>query len=191
MTQEPTNETEYIVEESKETFSTWIDRPYIPNELKTQLFKANVLIVPREGFREHSEPVFPTGTEELLNFLRDNMDKGIVPDICSTDQDYREFALHDTWIIIGSFIVTSIVAPIIVDLISEYIKKRWTSKENHTNIKVELTVVEKDGHASRLLYEGSANDFNKSVKPTLKSLADKNVDTQPIVGTQPKKEISR
>jgi len=174
MTHEPSNETDLIVEESKETFTSWINRPYIPQELRGQLANANVLIVPIEGFREHPSPVFPVDTEEFLNYLRDNSDKGIHVDICITDEDYRELALHDALIIIGSLVVTSIVGPIIADLISEYIKKRWMTKEDKAKIKVELTVVEKDGRASRLLYEGPAKEFNKTVKPTLKSLAEKN-----------------
>jgi hypothetical protein len=191
MTHEPPNETEYIVEDTNQTFSTWIDRPYIPNQIKPQLQKANVLIIPREGFREHTEPVFPVGTEEFLNFLRDNTDKGIVPDICIADKDYRELALHGALIIIGSFVVTSIVAPIIVDLISEYIKRRWGSKEDEAKIKVELTVIKSDGRASRLLYEGLAREFNKTVKPTLKSIADRNTVGMTTTNTQPRKELPK
>lgn len=191
MTHEPPNETEFAVEDTDETFSTWIDRPYIPDELRPQLQRANVLIVPREGFREHAEPVFPVGTEELLNFLRDNTDKGVVPDICIADKDYRELALHDALIIVGSFVVTSIVGPIIADLISEYLKRRWGSKEAEAKIKVELTVIESNGRASRLLYEGMAKDFNETVKPTLKSIADSNPEGKSTPNTKPKKELPK
>jgi hypothetical protein len=173
MTHELTNNPELIIEESTENFSTWINRPYIPYKLKAQLSSANVLIIPREGFRERTEKVFPVGTEELFHYLKDNVEKGINADLCIAENDYRELILHDALIIVGGFIVTSLVAPIVADLISDYIRKRFGSKEEKTNIKVEMTVVEKDGRASRLLYEGSAKDFNKTVKPSLKSLSDK------------------
>jgi hypothetical protein len=161
---------EFIVEESKENFSTWINRPYVPHGLREQLSTANVLIIPREGFREHPEPIFPVGTEELFQYLKDASDKGIIVDICIADNDYRELALHDALVIIGGFIVTSLIAPVFVSLISEYIKKRFGFKEKRTKIKIEITAVEKDGRATRLLFEGSAKDFSTTIKQALKSL---------------------
>ena len=183
MNEESQTETKLTVEDSTENFSTWINRPYIPDELKQPLSSANVLIVPREGFREHPEPIFPVGTEELLNHFRDNKEKGIVPDICIADQDYKELALHDATIILGTIVVADIIADIVADLISEYIKKRWKSKEDDAKIKIQLTVVEPDGKASKLLYEGSVKDFNSTIKPTLKSLSEKAANRQ--------KEVSR
>jgi hypothetical protein len=189
MSQEPNVETEFIVEDSEENFSSWINRPYVPEELRNQLVAANVLIVPREGFRERPDPVFPVGTEELLQYFRGNSDKGISADICIADEDYRELALHEALIIIGGFVVTSLVAPIVTDLISTYIKKRWGSKEEKAKIKLELTVVEKDGRASKLLYEGPSKDFSKTVKPALKTLSERNGQGNATPNPKPGKEL--
>lgn len=191
MNEHLTDKTEFIVEPSDEDFSKWISRSYIPDSLKGQLARANVLIVPNEGFREHLEPVFPVGTEELLNFLRDNAGVGIVPDICIADEDYKELALHGALIILGSFIVTSLVAPVIANLISDYIRKRWPAKQEDAEVKVELTVVGKDNRASRLLYEGPAKDFNKTVRPTLEKLAAKDVDSKKNVVSDSNKGIKK
>lgn len=160
-----------LIEASKEDFSTWINRPFIPNELKAQLHRANVLIVPREGFRGRVEPVFPVGTEELFQFLKEYSDKGLNVDLCIADADYRELALHGAVIIVGVFIVTSVIFPVLVILISDYIEKRFGLKEGKSKIKVEMTVIESDGRVSRMLYEGSAKDFKKTVKPSLESIS--------------------
>lgn len=175
MIHDPPEANEFIVEESKETFDTWISRPYIPQDLRQTLLQANVLIVPREGFREYPLPIFPIGTEDFFNYLRENANKGFNVDICISDKDYKELALHSGLLIIGSIVVTAVICPIIADLIGEYIKRHWKTKQN---MKVEIIVVEKDNRATRLLYEGSAKDFLIIVKPKLKELATLSKDRQ-------------
>lgn len=159
------NETIFITENSTDNFDTWINKPFIPDELKKQLRSASVLIIPREGFREHSGLMFPVGTEELFHFLKNNSNGDITVDICISDKDYHELALHDAFLILGAFVVTNIALPIVVNLISTYITNR-----NNVNrrIKVEFTVVENNGRSTHFLYEGSAEDFDKTIKPKLK-----------------------
>jgi len=189
MSHKVSNKKVFIVENSAESFATWINKPFIPEKLRRQLSKANILIVPREGYREEPSPVFPVGTEELLDYLREYSRKGIVPDICINDKDYKELSLHSALIIIGSLVITSIVGPIIADLISEYIKKRWMTKVDKAQIKLELTIVKNDGSASYLLYEGPANEFLSTVKPTLRSLAEKNNKQAELPNTELTKEM--
>lgn len=153
-----------------EDFDFWINKPYIGVELKDKLKKANVLLVPREGFRGDDTNTFPVGTEEFLRFINDNKGPGIDIDICIEDSEYKELALHDASLVIAGFFVTSIVAPIIADLIAEYIKKRWTSKKDTATIKVEMYVQECKNKSKKFLYKGSAKDFIETVKPALLEL---------------------
>jgi len=120
--------------------------------------------------------------------LRDNSEKGVNADLCIADKDYQELALHSDLIIVGGFVVTSLIAPIVVNLISDYIKKRFSSKYEKAGIKVEMAVVEQDGRASKLLYEGSAKDFVEIVKPALSSLAEKKTEQLPSASTKDSKE---
>jgi hypothetical protein len=191
MSHEKSQENELIIKKTKESFSTWIHKPYISEELRKQLEKANVLLVPKEGFRSYSGPVFPVGTEEFLNYLREFSAKGINANICIEDKDYKELALHEAFLIISAFVVTSLVAPIVTDLISEFIKRRWMKEDKNkdNNIKIELTVVKKDGSSASFLYEGPAKAFTKTVKPALISLA-KQENLGETLGNQDKqKEI--
>ncbi len=66
---------EFNVENTEETFATWINKPFIPNELKSELSNANLLIIPREGFGDIDDPLFPTGTEEILTIFKEASDK--------------------------------------------------------------------------------------------------------------------
>jgi len=161
-----------IVEESEEGFSTWINRPYISSERKEKLGMANILILPREGFRGRSEPVFPVGTSELYQYIIDNSDSSVNIDLCIDEDKYQELALHGALIIVGTIIFSSIIGPVIATLISDYIRKRFSSIGSKPEIKVEFTVIQNNGNASRLLYEGPLSAFEETIKPPLLSLAE-------------------
>ena len=165
-------ESDLIVEDTDENFRHWLAKTYLSPTLRTQLSGANVLIVPREGYADLDMPLFPNGTEELLSFLKSQKERGISADICIEDKDYRELTLHVGLIILGAFVVTSILAPVVADLISEYIKRRWPKKFVDSEIKFEITVVKEDGSAKKFLYEGPAKDIEAVVKPALKTFAE-------------------
>lgn len=158
-----------FIEDTAENILTWTNKQFVPEELKIELQKSNVLIVPTEGFREVTTPVFPVGTEELFSFLKDNSSKGINPEICIKDAEYKELALHGALIIIGKFVLLEIIAPVFAVLISEYVLKRWPTKKQD-NMKLELIIVKKNGDSKKLLYEGPVDKFIDTVKPALESI---------------------
>lgn len=166
------HETEFIMEESEENFSTFLDRPNISPDRKEVLRKANVLIVPRDGFRGRPEPVFPVGTSELYQYITEHSGNEISIDICIEETQYKELALHGALIVLGGFVLTAIIAPVMATLIADYIKERFSSKDKSAEIKVEFTVIKENGDASKLLYEGPASTFKDTIKPSLLSLAE-------------------
>jgi hypothetical protein len=159
MTLRPKKPNVFRVEETSQTFDYWLNRPYISGDLKQHLRAANVLLVPREGYLDNAVPLFPNTTEEIFSFLKEHSNQGIATDICIADEDYQELTLHDALVVLGTFVVTSLVAPLFVNLVAEYIKKKWQRREDTTRIKVEMIVVEQNGDAKKFLYEGSAADF--------------------------------
>ena len=166
MFDEPVNANKIDVEESQNTFDYWINRPYISENLKGSLSKTNVLIVPLEGYYDKG-PVFAGFSERLLTFLKNSGYQGLLPDICIEEGDYVELAQHGrTLIIVGAFVLTSIIAPIFVNLVSDFIKQRLGAEDKR--IKIEMTVVDKDGKGKQFRYEGSADSFKDIVLPRLK-----------------------
>jgi hypothetical protein len=160
-----------VMETSQETIQTWANRPYISDALREQLLKANLLLVPREGFRERTDPLFPQGTEAFLQFLHDSQRENITVDICIEDKDYKELILHDTLFILATFVVTSIAAPVVADLIAEYIKHRLGRKEAETIISSKFIVYdEKTGRSVALSYEGPASKYEPTVTEALQKL---------------------
>jgi len=143
-------------------FGYWLERPYVSAELREQLVQANVLIVPVERFRQHEGPLFTTGTEELFHFLRAQSPGGVVVDICIEDNDYQEYSLHDATIEIAHLVIGSLVLPLVVHVLWRFIEKRLT--KGRGTVKAELTVVEPDGQASTLRYDGPAEEFNQALQ---------------------------
>ncbi|MDA2233792.1 hypothetical protein PDM89_11930 [Bacillus cereus] len=157
------------VEQVTENMDTWINRSYITEPLKEELQKANVLILPKEGFRDYKEPVFPIGTEDIYIFFKEHSNEKFSPEICIEDKDYKELALHSSLLILGSFAVTVMVAPIFVDVISHYLEKKTGDKIEECDVNIKVTVVEED-KSTCIHYQGRAADFSQSFTSIVKSL---------------------
>jgi hypothetical protein len=154
---------QFVVEKSETSFDAWLSKPYISDQLRRQLSKSNVLLLPQEDFREGTGIIFPLGTDEFFSYLRENAPEKVEVDILVEDSDYKEIALFsDLLIILGSFFVTSIVAPIFVNLVSDYLVKKKLPKKTTNQVRIEI-LVERDEGTTRVFYEGSVSDFHKTV----------------------------
>jgi len=154
-----------VKESSIESFDSYLSRPYIGEILRKRLSEANALIIPNEGYDNRSDLVyFPSGTEDLYQFLKDKNVGGLNLDACIEDKDYKEVALHADWLILAGFLVTELVAPLIVALLAEYIKKRLGKRESETIVKARLIIREnKDGHYAEYKYEGPASEYREAM----------------------------
>ncbi|MDJ0619573.1 MAG: hypothetical protein QNJ63_23000 [Calothrix sp. MO_192.B10] len=162
---------QFVVEKSDLSFKTWLAKPYISDELRQQLLKSNVLLLPQENFREGTGIIFPIGTDEIFSDLRENAPDDVCIDILIEDSDYKEIALFsDPLIILGGFIVTSIVAPIFVNLLSDYLIKKRLIQKTASQIRIEI-LVEGNKETTRVFYEGSVSDFYKTVYPVVESIS--------------------
>lgn len=159
--------------ESKQGLSYWLSHQYINKELETNLKLANLLLVPQEGFRTFEGPIFPVGTSEFFRFLQVKHPPDIKVDICVQDEEYRELALNSDWLILPEIWVISFVAPIAVNLISEYLKKRLSLGNETRIVKVRLIVEEKSGDRPKtveIFYDGPAKHFLEEMTGVLDEL---------------------
>ena len=112
------------ISEVDESFDTWINQPFVPENLKPELKQASILIVPVIGFRRDGEATFPVGTDNVLAFFKEKLPPGIIVDICIDDAGYMELSLHSNFKRIGTFIVTSILLPVFVTVLSDFVKEK-------------------------------------------------------------------
>ncbi|MBL7128968.1 MAG: hypothetical protein ISS16_08285 [Ignavibacteria bacterium] len=151
-----------IIEKTNEDFNHWINQNFITNKLRLELQNSNLLIIPQKGFRDRDDLNFPVKTAEFLEYIKENSDDTLIPDICIEDEDYKELALHSEWIIIADIVIRYIVLPLYLGILSNYLFYRWKNKLKDKKIKFELNVV-KENETLNLKYEGPADIFQELI----------------------------
>lgn len=185
-----TSEDQYLfVEPTNKDFAYWLRRPYISAELRSRLSEVNVLLVPQEEFRGKVGPVFPVGTEEVLEYLRESGQQKITTDICISDQDYKEIALHSAWHDLADFVVKDVFAGVVVDLVADYLRKKWLSSRDDSKVKFRMTVVYGQGRQVCLSYEGPSSSFQSTVQQALSSSKSDVSETPSLLGSSKIKKL--
>jgi hypothetical protein len=181
------NDNDYSLtkEVSGETINSWSKRNYIGKELQERLVKAGALIIPNEGYGDSNDIYyFPEGTEYLVSFLQKNNKEDQYIDICIEEDNYKELAQHAGLLIIAGVIATKICAPLLVNLISEYIKKRLGSRANDTTVKTSLTVSNvNEGKSICLTYEGPASTYENIMLGAVKEILKEEGKSSPELKT--------
>jgi hypothetical protein len=161
------------IEDSNDSFETWINKDFVPKTLRTQLSQANALIIPEEQVRNISGPVFPTGTELLWRRFEKNDAQDLKLEICIGD-DYEEYAFHGVdLILIAGFVVQNIVAPVVAMMVYDHIKGRVKKDEDaNAEVRFEMTIVLPDKTSKKIKYKGPASKFDKLIE-TVKQVSSK------------------
>jgi hypothetical protein len=131
-------------------------------------------LLPREGFRGEDVLTFPVRTEEFYGFLKQELGNAHPIDLAVEEKDYKELALHAGVIELGALLVGSVLVPLLVNVISDYINRRAeaTGKNDEPTVRVELIVQEQTPEAVRtikLSYDGPATDFLPSMKEAIQN----------------------
>lgn len=127
------------VTDTNENFDTWISKEFVPQDLRDSLSNAAIMMVPFENLREDTGPLFPTGTEELFRYFKENLPKEIQIDICIADEDYQEFAFYNDYKRLGHFIITAIAVPVFVGILSPYIYDNYIK---HDESKPQIQIID-------------------------------------------------
>lgn len=189
--------TNFTIKDSKTTFDEWVNKDYIPDNLKESLSNAAILIIPSENLRDYDKPLFPTSTDEIFRYFKKNLPQDLTIDICISDEDFVEYAFNSNYKRLGLFLVKSAAIPVFVALFSAYIydtyikddesKPQTTVIDNSknvtiinngtltdkkymepTNIMFSVTLIDSVGNSKEINYEGPA----KEVDVVLKALKD-------------------
>lgn len=160
------------IEAIENSYQDFISRPYVSEDLRERLDKANVLLLPNEGYGDRQELVyFPGGTTEFFQYIESQDLSDIIIEVCMEEEDYKEVVLHADWLILPTFIVVDIVVPIMVKLIAEYIIRTFGERLSDAQVKSEMIVREDDsGRLIKISYEGPASDYRDAVLLGIKAL---------------------
>lgn len=152
-----------IVQDSNETFESWINKEFIPSDIKPILSQASILFVPTIEFRGENELTFPVLTESIFNYFKENLPKGINAEICIADSQYHELALHSDYKRIGNFVVTKIAIPIFVGILLNYINDTYTKPEQ---AQPQITITNIDNSSHTTIINQTSKQIPKYLEPT-------------------------
>ncbi len=126
---------------------------------------ANVFIIPEEHLRDGYDILFFENTKNLLRALNDHGD--IKADVPCSEEDFKEIELHSGLLELGTFLVTSFIFPIFVNLVSSFIYdliKKNDDDPKKVKARLKVNVDKKNGKSIKFEYKGPASTFNSSMK---------------------------
>ncbi len=154
------------VSQTTKTRKYWVSKENLHSKTRDSVAKASIVIVPQEGIRDYPGPVFPVGTDELLAAFRKKLPSGIECEIAIEDEDYREVALYGDIITLPQLIVASVVVPLAVNILSQYIWDLVAKRKDKPDVKATFVVDRSTDSAqtsTTLSYEGPAETFEKAI----------------------------
>jgi len=169
-----------IVEPLDATLDDYIAKPYISENLRGQLKRAHMLIVPVPldvSIYTDAPVVFARGTQELFSFLREHAPEGFIADVCIADDDFQEIDQRSSLVEIGTIILQQGALPVALGLLTNYISSKFGRRK--TNIQIEITEIRPDGSSRRLRYKGPVDLFEARVLPAMQSPSHKDLSLPP------------
>jgi hypothetical protein len=100
--------------ETNKDFGYWSAVDWMAESSRAAVLGASVVVVPIEGYREYSGPVFPVGTAEFFQFLKDTIPSGTLVEIAVDDADFKELAVHADVFTIATILLRDVVVPVLV-----------------------------------------------------------------------------
>lgn len=112
-----------------------------------------LIILPSHG----TEDEFYAGSLDTLDYLNDN---NVDAEIYSTDEDYKELSLHGADFWLGTFFVSSVVLPILTNLMSSYIYDKLKARKDD-GISLKLIIERESGSTVSISFDGKVEKLDK------------------------------
>jgi hypothetical protein len=151
----------------------WASRDFLSPTTRESLRRAAIIVVPHERFRDHAAPVFPTGTAELFRMLQKQAPTGMGVEIAIEESEYREVTLHYDVVRLATILVKFVVAPTVVGLLVEHLKKKLGSRFFEAEVEASLVVEREDSNgrmAFQFDYKGPATAYETTIKSGLANM---------------------
>lgn len=169
-----TFDTTLIVSETDITFDQIYGKEYIPTDYMEDIKRANLLIIPNEGFRDEGDVLFPETTREFFEFLKENVTDEIVVDIAISDEDFQRIELHSAVIEVAKIIVQWAVLPVATSMIAAFLYdlvQKYHRKPEDTSAKVQIITEETAMKKSKIItYEGPVSGIKDALDQATKEL---------------------
>lgn len=123
-----------------------------------QVSAAEVLIVPLKDFREGVAFAFHQDTASFARYLAKNLAGKAKIEVLADDDEYVEIALHGASLRFSTLVVSAVIAPVLINLLSSYIYDELKAKPSDT-VEMSLVIESHDCRSVHVGFKGDAKDF--------------------------------
>ena len=152
---------------------------------------AAVVLVPDEGFQDYAGPVFPAGTVDFFQFLREHAPSGTPVAIAAEDTEYKEVVLHSDIVRLATLFVEYAAAPVATSLLGAYLKDLLGNRLKRAEARAAIILHRKDGAAEQTIkisYEGPAENIEAALTAAVAKLPTMARETPPAALPSPAAE---
>lgn len=151
------------------TREEWIKMVELPENMKSGVLSADILIVP--SMMAKQPMAFMSGTTDLFAYLRSQVGDRV--EICIDEDNYVEIELNSRKIRIGKFILKDIALNLYLSILGGYIANQCNrtavpetvieAQEFQKPVEVEfsITVEDSTGRRKEFKYDGPAADYKE------------------------------
>lgn len=149
------------IESTSENKKYWINKEFISQNIKNKLKDSNLIFIPEKryggdiGFHEEALPFF--------EYIEEKNDENITANFCIDEENYQEFILHSYVIRFGEILVESIILPIAINYLYDYLKTKFSNSSEEDKIEIKLNI-EKNNQNIEFEYNGSINNFKEIIR---------------------------
>ena len=149
------------IEPTNEVKAYWLSLG-LGKGLEPQLESAAILLVPEKSQRNSMSYYFHQDTCALYQFLQDKLTGQALVELCATDDEYLEVTLHSSIHRLGTIVVNSLVAPLLVGLLGSYLYDSLKAKPDDV-VEAAVIVEDHECKAFKFTYKGEAKDFQSLI----------------------------
>jgi hypothetical protein len=147
----------FEVKETSEGIGHWLSRPWVDEAQRSGLIKATILALPHTGGEEG--PVFPVGTADFIERLREALGAEATLAVAIRSDDYQELSLHSKAWRLPTLLLTAGVVPVALNILANRIDELLPGHKAGDTTEVTLIVEGPNNKALKLHYKGDASQL--------------------------------
>jgi hypothetical protein len=166
--------------------SYWKHNDKLSCQVREEISLANVLFIPFQ-LNEGGVPksLFARDTEAFVDYLRRSGKDDIRVDLCANDNEYHTLGLYSDPVAltsIGTIVISLIIAPVIKDLILDYIRSLNRKSEQDSIFQINIVIDDELGSIREIQCSGSSVEIEKILPSIFDSVLNytENIDDSTI-----------
>ncbi len=155
--------------------SYWKHNEKLSYQVREEISPANVLFVPLNDDSGIPTSAFAPDTEHFFNYLLSSGRDDLKVDLCVNDDEYHILGLYSDPITlksIGTIVISSIIAPVIKDLILDYIRSLNRQPDQNSTFQINVVIDNELGSICEIQCSGSSVEIEKILPSVFDSVLD-------------------